>query len=611
MYTLRDYDEHRKTGFHMALQGVITDIEGNTYSYDATNVVQSSAKLQRNCTSNTAIQIGSVESSYFTVTLQNTSIDRYKLYSTTKYGKISLTGILINDGGPIVTSDGDRLTTSDGAHIMWDSDEFIPFGTFNITETARTRDAMTITAYDNMVLFGKEIDTTDASMSVSKTAYNWLKWLCFSCNVPLGTTEAEIMGMGNGQLVVDLDMSHCDDIKTYRDILSHLATFLGGVAVIDRYGQLFIKQYSRGSYVTEYGAADRYTSTIADYVTRYSGVYFTYATNDASTDEYYHTSTDSYLKYTVGTNAFLQISDSTVRATACQNIVNALANAQYVPFNITTLGDPCIDPMDVVHLKDNQMTDYDIAVITNITYTFNSKSTLICSGKNPLLDQSETKTDKIASQTAKRTNNAVDKSTLVNSISEAAKAITGNNGGFYRVWNNQTHEPDNPNETLWMMDDIDPYLSSSMWIANSNGIGHTTKYTDPTAFNVALTNDGFLNANALRVGIIRSTAQGEDGSYWNLETGVLHMGLTEYFSVQNGTVVLGNSNFNTKMVLTSTKLSFMSGTNEVAYISNEMLHIAKGEVFNEFIIDDNTSTYGSWHVRMRPTNGHLSLNYVS
>lgn len=534
MFNIKDYATLRKTGFSIKYHGTITDIDGASYSFDSSNIVQNSGKITRSCTNSSAIAIGSVESSYFAVSIKNDSINRYKLYNTKKSGTISLFGTVLQKNGYLLTESGDYILTESGERILWDNDTEIPFGVYNITEALRKKDVLNITAFDNMTLFGKNVDDTDDGLKEVQTPFAWLVWLCLCCGIKLGNTDTEVATFANGTKLLMFDSTHSDDIKTYRDILSHLAIATGTVAVIGRDGKLYLKSFSRTPYIAEYGAGDRYDSDVADFVTRYSGIYFTYATDTDSTDEYFHTSDDNYLAFTVGVNAFLQISDTTERAIACQNVMNALANAVYVPFSMTCLGDPCIDVMDVIHVKDNQMTDYDIAVVTHMTYSLNGKATLKCAGKNPIMDASETKAEKVIKSLSDKTQQAISRSELLSSIAESAKSITGNKGGYYRVWNNSTKLPDAPNETLWMMDTDDPYLSNNLFVINAGGFGHTTDYDDPSAYNIAITPDGKINASMILTGILKAnviqTGLIRDYVYvdaklqdpkttWNLDTG--------------------------------------------------------------------------------------------
>jgi hypothetical protein len=634
MYAIEGYDEHRKSGFVVEHSGTITDINGNTYFFNKRNLVQNSGKLTRSSTSSNSFQIGSVQSSFVTFALKDTDIDRYLLYSPKGFGKVNLEGFIDNDSGYLLTNEEDYIDTDQDDRLLWDADIKIPFGEFNITEAIRKANSLTITAYDNMILFGKkEINKTDSIFNTGMKPYGWYTWICGQCGVKFGMTEVEVDALTNGTVVFHPDMTHTDDIKTFRDLLSHLATATASVALIGRDGKLYIKQYTRSPYITEYGAGDRFTSDLADFVSRYSGCNFTYYENGEDTTEYYHTADDKYLVFTVGTNAFLQIEDTTERTIACQSIMNALANAVYVPFSITALCDPCIDPMDVVHIKDNQATDYDIAVITEMVYSFGGKTTLKCSGKNPMLDNTKTITEKMMESVASRSQKAVSRTEALSFIAEAAKSINGVTGGSVVKWNSETRLPDNPNEIVWFDgDSVD--TSNHILRSNYKGIGGTTNYSDETAYLFAIGIDGKINATAIQTGILNASIirTGEirdykyvDGvlqaptNYWNLNTGEFYTGLNKFFAITkdeegNEVVELSKPDSNgvstIKLRMRPDKISFMHNSDEIAYITGNIMNIAMTQVFEALNIDNKNSNDGMFRWFMRD-NSHLSLVYIS
>ena len=87
----------------------------------------------------------------------------------------------------------------------------------------------------------------------------------------------------------------------------------------------------------------------------------------------------------LGTNPFLQISDSQNREDALQEIIDAWDGIYYVPFTSEVGIIPILDPGDVITFTGNQADVYDYGTITRITYYFNGKMTVVCTGDNPLL----------------------------------------------------------------------------------------------------------------------------------------------------------------------------------------------------------------------------------
>ena len=141
-----------------------------------------------------------------------------------------------------------------------------------------------IKAYDAMLSFDKNIGTVNG---LCRTPYQWLQLICQKCGVPLGMTEAEVSAMTNGTGTFTLVQT--DDIKSYRDLLSHVACVLCGVSQIDRSGNLVIRQFLTAG-AENIPADRRFSSTLADYITRYTGMYATYKVGALT--EYFHITPD-------------------------------------------------------------------------------------------------------------------------------------------------------------------------------------------------------------------------------------------------------------------------------------------------------------------------------
>jgi hypothetical protein len=66
----------------------------------------------------------------------------------------------------------------------------------------------------------------------------------------------------------------------------------------------------------------------------------------------------------------------------------------YVPFDSETIGNPALDPMDVVRFSGGHADGDALSCITSITYKINGRHTLKGVGKNPLLSSAKSKADK-------------------------------------------------------------------------------------------------------------------------------------------------------------------------------------------------------------------------
>jgi hypothetical protein len=219
----------------------------------------------------------------------------------------------------------------------------------------------------------------------TRTPYGWLLFACNACGVTLGVSEEEVSAMPNGTR--NLSWTNTDDVKNYRDLIAQVATVLCGVCQIDRMGRLVVIPFTNTP-VMNIPASWRYSSKIADYITKYTGLYATYRAGGVT--EYYKVEPDDGLIYNIGTNPLLQIASTTERGQILQAIINNLAATTYTPFEAEIPGDPAIDPMDVLSLSGGQARN-EVACITEIVYRINGKSSIKCVGENPRLNQAKSR----------------------------------------------------------------------------------------------------------------------------------------------------------------------------------------------------------------------------
>jgi phage minor structural protein len=215
----------------------------------------------------------------------------------------------------------------------------------------------------------------------------------------------------------------------------------------------------------------------------------------------------------------------------------------------------------------------------------------------------------------KTADSAVTDNTMSNAMAYAAKLITGNLGGCARVID--TDGDGMPDEFV-VSDDPDLTKAKLVGRWNKEGIGFSTEGYSPEKFNVAATNDGHFNANFITIGIMNAALikvgviRDKTGvNYWDLDNGIFHMGLSEYFTIQpDGSVLIGNETASMKLVMSANKISFYDNGVEVAYITNKELFIASAQFFQALNIKygANSSGYYQFHVRQ---NEHLSLNYIT
>lgn len=338
--------------------GMITTAKGTVYEFTSKDIVKGSGYITRSCCGNNEIELGSVYASEMKITLF-LDVDRYSLEDAIVELFYSLT---LDDG----------------------SVETIPMGIFEISEANRHIKTIELVGYDYMLRFDKP-----ALNMTSGYPYDFLAFACEKCKVELAHTQEEIETMPNGTEL--LGVYQDGNIETYRDLVFYVAQVLGRVCQINREGRLELKTYGAKPVVT-IEAKHRFSSSYSDFMTRYTAISSTNEMDAIS--EYYCLEPDDGLTMNLGVNPLLQYGLVSIRETIIKNILNAISVISYVPFDSDTIGNPALEPMDVVRFTGGHADDESISCITSVTYKINGKQTLKGVGKNPLLSSAKSKADK-------------------------------------------------------------------------------------------------------------------------------------------------------------------------------------------------------------------------
>lgn len=339
--------------------GTITIKSGKVYNFSSKDIVKGSGYIKWQCCGSSEIELGSVYSAEMGISLFST-IDRYTLDNA----QIRLFY---------------SLTLADG------SIETIPMGIFEVSEANRKIKTLEIKAYDYMLRFEKNLKLE----SSSGTAYQFLKTACDACKVEMAQTVAEIGSLPNGKMTIGIYSDN--DIETFRDLIFYVAQVLGCFCQIDRYGRLVLKQYGNKA-VWTVPQKERFDSSYSDFVTRYTAVSSTNMITQTS--EYIAVEKDDALTMNLGVNPLMQFGLKSIREKMLREILTALQKVSYVPFDSSTIGNPALEPGDVLKFTGGHADDEKISCITSVEYKINGKQTLKCVGKNPRLANAKSKNDK-------------------------------------------------------------------------------------------------------------------------------------------------------------------------------------------------------------------------
>lgn len=339
--------------------GTITTKSGVVYEFGAEDIVKGSGYIKRQCCSDTEIELGTVYAAELGISLFS-QIDRYTLEDATVRIYYSLT-------------------------LMDGTVETIPMGIFEVTEANRKVRTLELKGYDYMLRFEKSLKLE----SSSGTPYQFLKAACTACKVEMAQSLSEINAFANG--TTTLGVYSDNDMETYRDLIFYVAQVLGCFCQINRYGKLELKQYGNNAVLTVL-QNERFDSSYSDFVTRYTAVS---STNQITqTAEYTAMETDDGLTMNLGINPLMQFGLKSVRDRMSREILTVLQKVNYVPFDSSTIGNPALEPGDVLRFSGGHADETKISCITSIEYKINGKMALKCVGKNPRLASAKSKNDK-------------------------------------------------------------------------------------------------------------------------------------------------------------------------------------------------------------------------
>lgn len=335
--------------------GTITK-NGTNYPFTAKNIISNSGKIT-NEISSSEMTLGTVFSSELNIGLyvDDIGIPRSEVYDA----EIEL--------NCTISSNGVSGTC--------------PMGIFKVVEAKQNGSVCSIVAYDRMINFEKEFPI----QSGINKPYDWIIQFCEDCDVTLGTPASSFDTFPNGNL--ELVLVWDDDIKTYRDALSELASAIGCSAHINRFGELELLPLTDKQSVATIKANDRYDSKIAQKSWRVSSVFVL----NQESGKVSKVGSGS-LAIDLDKNAFLQSEanerDLSWNIVAEHSVLDLITNIysfthrlEASPVEASIPLDPCLDLFDVVTLTGGQANNTRM-ILTSIEHKLGGGTTIKCAGAN-------------------------------------------------------------------------------------------------------------------------------------------------------------------------------------------------------------------------------------
>lgn len=267
-----------------------------------------------------------------------------------------------------------------------DTWEDVPIKPFFIQEANHSKKGVSITAYDAMNDFDKNLNLSTTAGSL----YDFLSYACQQCNVTLGMTQAQVEALPNGDEVLGVYPEN--DMDTWRDFISYCASVAGGYATINRAGGLEVRTWHDTADITIDIHHRDINGSWSDFETYYTGLSVVDAESEMT--RYYNVEPDTGLTMKLGNHPFMQYGTNETKTRMAMNILNALQSFVYTPYSSLSFIDPAIDLGDVISYTDGLAGEESICCVHKISYSYRKGVKLTGFGKNPALFGAQSKTDK-------------------------------------------------------------------------------------------------------------------------------------------------------------------------------------------------------------------------
>lgn len=339
-------------------------------SFDDSNIIH--LGYQNQCSDNKDVTFGSARIGELTVSFCNLNIPRYSWRGL----EISLDyGLEIDDEGTIEWVD-DLLNVT-------------------IAKAEWTVTGINCTAYDCLSKLDEPLNFSQTTGGI----FGMLTLVSQETGVPLGVSSEKCAELPNGNETFSIYQPN--DISTYRDFVSSIATAVGGFATATGSGQLAIKSFADSEVVFQFGPTDRIVGSVfSDYITNYAGI----TIQDKENGLEYYTVNESGSYIAIGANPLLQADLQATRDRQRQAVANVAHSINYVPFQISILNCPVFDLGDLIECNGGIAGEESVTCcVMAIDWTFKATTSMQGFGADPNLTAGKSKTDKALSSIKKQT----------------------------------------------------------------------------------------------------------------------------------------------------------------------------------------------------------------
>lgn len=257
--------------------------------------------------------------------------------AVSRYAKIKMTN-------PAKRIEGKEITIKIGM-MVGESIEYVPMGYYTAEKPKTDESQITVTAYDRMM-------KTERAFSVDGIAET-------TDTVTVLNAISRITGVTvvtDGLTAISMQRP---DSYTCREILGYISQMYGGFAICNRQGQIEIKTYIDSDYPVD---TSRYWDTFEHHdVTEKIEKITCYIGKDSDGND---------VSVSVGSGTReISFSNPFMTQEMLDNVWKVLSGYEYMPGSIKFMGDPRVDPWDVLTVSDLNGTAYKVPVMT-MTHEF-------------------------------------------------------------------------------------------------------------------------------------------------------------------------------------------------------------------------------------------------
>ncbi|WP_147324113.1 hypothetical protein [Hungatella hathewayi] len=240
---------------------------------------------------------------------------------------------------PSVFIENEEIEWRIGADISATVEEFVPMGFFTVGKPESDENMVKFTAFDRMM---KTERAYFSSLPVSTSTVAVLNEMSTFLGIPIITT-------GLSAITIKRPVGY-----TCREVLSYISQMYAGFAICNRQGQIEIKSYVNSSLQVLPG---KYWDSFVhnDFPYTFQKIVC-------------HTGKDTEgntISISAGSgNREMTISNPLMTQSILDSVATKLKGFSYMAGNLKFLGDPRIDPWDIVGVRGKDGTDYSVPVMS-------------------------------------------------------------------------------------------------------------------------------------------------------------------------------------------------------------------------------------------------------